>query len=174
MTTLDPASKSADQTYGTLISTTWTTIETGTGIICACLPMLKAPLTLIFPRLLLNSSNKGTYDSHAHQARRDAGPEKSQGIKKKAPTFDSWGRPESNEDLIPNPSFSGVCPQIVPGSEQASFGKHDDKNIPMGMINKRTDVSISYDDNGSIASSDISHMTVPASKVSKHGGVRYP
>ncbi|EFW19687.1 hypothetical protein D8B26_007883 [Coccidioides posadasii str. Silveira] len=45
MTTLKVSSEAADQSYGTLISTMWTTIEANAGIICACLPMLRIPLT---------------------------------------------------------------------------------------------------------------------------------
>ncbi|KAI1917320.1 hypothetical protein LOZ65_005089 [Ophidiomyces ophidiicola] len=44
MKTLDVSSKSPDPSHGTLISTMWTTIEANTGIICACLPMLRIPL----------------------------------------------------------------------------------------------------------------------------------
>lgn len=55
MTTLDQGSKTHDQTYGTYKSTIWTTIECNTGIICACLPMMKAPLTWLFPRLFPQS-----------------------------------------------------------------------------------------------------------------------
>ncbi|KAA6408501.1 MAG: integral membrane [Lasallia pustulata] len=173
MTTLNPASKSADQTYGTLISTTWTTIEAGTGIICACLPMLKAPLTLIFPRLLLNSSNKDAHGSQvrpAHHARRDAGHESMEQNKKKASTFENWGRPESNEDLIPVPALNSVKPRTM---EDQSFGKNDGKNIPMGIISKTTDVSVCYDDHDSIPGSDISHMTIPTVIPSRPGGGRY-
>lgn len=174
MTTLDPASKSADQTHGTLISTTWTTIEAGTGIICACLPMLKAPLTLIFPHLLLNSSNKGTNGSHAHHAPRDHGPDSTEQSKNKPSTLDSWGHPESNEDLIVNPSLEAGYPGSAPGRDHQSFDQDEVKSIPMGMISKRTDVSVSYGDNGSISSSDVSHMTNPVSKASRHGRVHYP
>ena len=59
VTTLQPSSTSPDQIYGTLISTIWTTIEANTGIICACLPMLKKPLTMLFPRLF----PRGSYHS---------------------------------------------------------------------------------------------------------------
>ncbi|WEW61251.1 hypothetical protein PRK78_006741 [Emydomyces testavorans] len=52
MTTLDFSSKSHDQSYGTLLSTMWTVIEANTGIICACLPMLRIPLSRLLPRLL--------------------------------------------------------------------------------------------------------------------------
>lgn len=55
MTTLDQGSKAHDQTYGTYRSTVWTTVECNTGIICACLPMMKAPLTWLFPKLFPQS-----------------------------------------------------------------------------------------------------------------------
>lgn len=55
MMTLDQGSKARDQTYGTYKSTIWTTVECNTGIICACLPMMKAPLTWVFPKLFPQS-----------------------------------------------------------------------------------------------------------------------
>jgi hypothetical protein len=46
----------------------WTLIEANTGIICACLPMLKQPLTILFPRIFRGSttdqSNRPSKDSH--------------------------------------------------------------------------------------------------------------
>lgn len=51
MTTLDPSSKALDHNHGTLASTVWTTVETNTAVICACLPMLRTPLAMMFPRL---------------------------------------------------------------------------------------------------------------------------
>lgn len=58
MTALDQGSKAHDQTYGTYRSTVWTTVECNTGIICACLPMMKAPLTWLFPKLFPQSINE--------------------------------------------------------------------------------------------------------------------
>ncbi|KAI1979614.1 hypothetical protein LOZ53_006315 [Ophidiomyces ophidiicola] len=51
MKSLDVSSKSPDPSHGTLISTMWTTIEANTGIICACLPMLRIPLAQILEYL---------------------------------------------------------------------------------------------------------------------------
>lgn len=65
MQTLGASAASADQTYGTLVSTIWTTIEASTAIICACLPMLKAPLAHLFPRLFPRGS-RGYPSSHTH------------------------------------------------------------------------------------------------------------
>lgn len=55
MTTLDQGSKAHDQIYGTYRSTIWTTVECNTGIVCACLPMMKGPLTWLFPKLFPQS-----------------------------------------------------------------------------------------------------------------------
>jgi hypothetical protein len=52
MTTLDPASKNPDTTFGTLKSTMWTTIEASTAIVCACLPMIRTPIQKLFPKIL--------------------------------------------------------------------------------------------------------------------------
>ncbi|KAK2740127.1 hypothetical protein FQN57_006242 [Myotisia sp. PD_48] len=51
MVTLDLSSKSLDANQGTMISTMWTTIEANTAIICACLPMLRIPLSKLMPNL---------------------------------------------------------------------------------------------------------------------------
>ena len=69
MTTLDTGSKAKDQMYGTLNSTIWTTIEANTAIICACLPMLKSPLTALFPRLFPRGSGD-EYSNGSNGARR--------------------------------------------------------------------------------------------------------
>ena len=69
MTTLDTGSKAKDQMYGTLNSTIWTTIESNTAIICACLPMLKSPLATLFPRLFPRGS-ADEYPNNSNGARR--------------------------------------------------------------------------------------------------------
>ncbi|KAL9625244.1 MAG: hypothetical protein Q9160_000646 [Pyrenula sp. 1 TL-2023] len=58
ITTLNPASKTPDQTRGTLVSTIWTMIEPSMAIICACLPMLRPPLKIIWPRLFPTRSGR--------------------------------------------------------------------------------------------------------------------
>ncbi|KAL9610501.1 MAG: hypothetical protein Q9167_004810 [Letrouitia subvulpina] len=60
MTTLKVSSKAMDATYGTMVSTLWTTVETNTAIVCACLPTLKAPLAKWFPRLFSRSSGSSS------------------------------------------------------------------------------------------------------------------
>lgn len=52
ITTLDISSKATDPISGTLISTTWTSVETHASIIVACLPAFKAPIGRIWNRLV--------------------------------------------------------------------------------------------------------------------------
>ncbi|EXJ55567.1 hypothetical protein A1O7_08495 [Cladophialophora yegresii CBS 114405] len=51
LTTLYSSAYGDDVTAGTLVSTVWTTIEAGLGVICTNLPMLRTPLQHFFPRL---------------------------------------------------------------------------------------------------------------------------
>ncbi|EXJ94370.1 hypothetical protein A1O1_02764 [Capronia coronata CBS 617.96] len=51
LTTLYSSAYGSDLTAGSLVSTIWTTIEAGLGVICANLPMLRTPLQRCFPRL---------------------------------------------------------------------------------------------------------------------------
>jgi hypothetical protein len=52
LTTLYSSAYGSDATAGSLVSTIWTTIEAGLGVVCANLPMLRTPLQHFFPRLL--------------------------------------------------------------------------------------------------------------------------
>lgn len=56
LTTLYSSAYGTDATAGSLISTIWTTIEAGLGIICANLPMLRTPIQHFFPRLFPSRS----------------------------------------------------------------------------------------------------------------------
>ncbi|KIW33980.1 uncharacterized protein PV07_00788 [Cladophialophora immunda] len=51
LTTLYSSAYGDDITAGSLVSTIWTTIEAGLGVICANLPMVRTPLQHFFPRL---------------------------------------------------------------------------------------------------------------------------
>ena len=51
LTTLYSSAYGDDITAGSLVSTIWTTIESGLGIVCANLPMLRTPLQHFFPHL---------------------------------------------------------------------------------------------------------------------------
>ncbi|KAJ5541011.1 hypothetical protein N7494_006087 [Penicillium frequentans] len=58
MQTLDASSTSSDTTYD-LASSVWTIVEENMAIICACLPMMWAPLTRLLP-CIFPSSHRGT------------------------------------------------------------------------------------------------------------------
>ncbi|KAI9926674.1 hypothetical protein ASPWEDRAFT_722856 [Aspergillus wentii DTO 134E9] len=51
ITTLNIATTHLDTTWNSIGSSMWTVIESNLGIICACLPALRRPLGLLFPRL---------------------------------------------------------------------------------------------------------------------------
>jgi len=136
MTTLNSGSKSVDQTYGTLNSTIWTTIEANTGIICACLPMLKGPLTSLFPWLFPPGSSatpeySGFSNSHRFQpASSDARTSPPNGL-------EGWDR---LEDKKPVGSF-----RTSPGSKvfsKSSSVQSSDDRTEYGMI--ATDLQMSH------------------------------
>ncbi|OAP57336.1 hypothetical protein AYL99_08074 [Fonsecaea erecta] len=51
LTTLYSSAYGNDITAGSLVSTIWTTIEAGLGVLCANLPMVRTPLQHFFPKL---------------------------------------------------------------------------------------------------------------------------
>ena len=55
-TTLAASAESPDPTWGVIPATIWSVVEANTGTICACLPTLKKPISLLFPRLFPTSS----------------------------------------------------------------------------------------------------------------------
>ncbi|KAK5048918.1 hypothetical protein LTR84_005339 [Exophiala bonariae] len=63
LTTLYSSAYGTDATAGSLISTIWTTIEAGLGIICANLPMLRTPIQHFFPRLFPSTSGTNRLSS---------------------------------------------------------------------------------------------------------------
>ncbi|KAL9638225.1 MAG: hypothetical protein Q9164_001702 [Protoblastenia rupestris] len=58
-TTLAESAKSKDPTWGVIPATVWSVVEANTGTICACLPMLRQPLSRLFPRLFSTSKSSG-------------------------------------------------------------------------------------------------------------------
>ncbi|OJD13330.1 hypothetical protein AJ78_06208 [Emergomyces pasteurianus Ep9510] len=63
-TTLASSSSSDDITWSAIPATIWSVIECNTGIICACLPIIRQPLSIVFPFLSTKSSNNRS----AHQS----------------------------------------------------------------------------------------------------------
>ena len=173
MTTLDVASKSTDQTYGTLLSTTWTTVEANTGIICACMPMLRGPLTWIFPRLFASNTNSANSSGHSWRFRRPSVSTyttRAYTTRSRGPRLAATLAPPAN--FAPrSPTCSGWVHRPAPAEgkpppqyrqREVSLASHgsqdpiilalptDDQPIPMGTISKTTDVEVRFDDNHSL------------------------
>lgn len=147
MTTLKAGSKSIDRTYGTYVSTIWTTIEANTGIICACLPMLRSPLSRVFPRLFLRDTqeNASQYDGGTHHP-----------SKPRQTDFDSWGRFGSGKPTYTQ-SATIASPTHGPRSS-------DEEIFGMAAITKTTDIRVDYGDHrpsGSTSTNDHDSMTIP-------------
>lgn len=100
---LNTGSKAKDQTYGTLNSTIWTTIEANTAIICACLPMLKSPLAALFPRLFPRGS-ADEYSNGSNAARRRGMYMQGQYSSISAPCFPSQDMPREQNSSSHSPS----------------------------------------------------------------------
>lgn len=65
LTTLYSSAYGTDATLGSLLSTIWTTVEAGLGIICANLPMLRTPIQHFFPRLFPSRSGTNRLSSRS-------------------------------------------------------------------------------------------------------------
>ncbi|GIC93624.1 putative plasma membrane protein Pth11-like [Aspergillus udagawae] len=81
ITTLNVATNHLDTTWNSIGSSMWTVIESNLGIICACLPALRPPLSFFFPRLFsrLNKSSAGAASHGNRSLPVDATPKKIEG-----------------------------------------------------------------------------------------------
>ncbi|KAF1845979.1 uncharacterized protein K460DRAFT_312988 [Cucurbitaria berberidis CBS 394.84] len=59
-TTIASSASNPDPTWGPVPATIWSVIEANTGIICACLPMLRAPFVRLFGPLLGSHTRRGS------------------------------------------------------------------------------------------------------------------
>ncbi|KAF6222086.1 hypothetical protein HO133_001172 [Letharia lupina] len=146
MTTLKTGSKAKDQIYGTLNSTIWTTIEANTAIICACLPMLKSPLTALFPRLFPRGS-ADDYSNGSNAARRRGAT--TQDRTSPPAAYDGWGRLESKKPSQRTRMSTMIS--TAPARKGSSLGsssedtfRTDSQDVPMGNISKTTHVDVQY------------------------------
>ncbi|KKZ67578.1 hypothetical protein EMCG_06637 [[Emmonsia] crescens] len=64
MTTITFGSKAHDRSQGTVTTLMWAMVECNTSIICACLPMLRTPLSMLFPNLFPAFHYSGEQFSH--------------------------------------------------------------------------------------------------------------
>ena len=166
MTTLDSSSKSPDPTYGSLVSTVWTTIEANTGIICACLPMLKQPLVKIWPRLFGSFTDTGSdgTSERATTSQNSVGLSYGRSIGN-GPTREERrfsrnnGRRRTHIPLSAiNHSLCALTSSVpIPARSGGNgFGNSEETTIvvepfsqqamPMGVINKTTNIDVEIDE----------------------------
>ena len=138
MTTLGRGSQASDQTKGTLASTCWTTVEANVGIIGACLPILRNAIVGCFPKLL-GSRNRsaGSECNNRHSIHQNLAL---RGMR--SPTRKSY------RDL--DGKHPGYRHSATAGSDEAIL-EEGFMNVPMGGINKKTELDIVIHD---AASSD--------------------
>lgn len=125
MTTLSASSKSEDLTAGRLNSTIWTTIEANTGIICACLPMLKAPLAVFFPNLFPRGSYQASYPGGSTSGRQVL---RSDRMSPPA-DYDQWGRLKQTKPM----SLDGILNR-TPASWEGKGSTSTDTESAFGMV----------------------------------------
>lgn len=113
----------------------WTLIEANTGIICACLPMLKQPLTIIFPRLFRGTtkdqSDRPSKDSHQLDSH---------------PNSKTWVSPDGTIVNSVKTSVTAGAPSKSPykgdeDEEEQTAGWHH-KHLPQSIL-RQTEVVVS-------------------------------
>ena len=155
-TTLENDSKAPDPTSGTFTSAIWTSIEANTGIICACLPMLKQPLTKIWPRLFSNRSRSQSYSSStSHRARTNSTATHQSRLTARRATINHHrfqfkvlqSKRKDGDIELGNlmPPQRKQNPPSTRESEDHSV-RYGENEVPQGQISKTTDVDIRFDE----------------------------
>ncbi|KAL2071836.1 hypothetical protein VTL71DRAFT_13071 [Oculimacula yallundae] len=141
MQTLDFSTKTPDMTYD-ILSSLWTMIEPNVGIICACLPMCRLPLTLIFPNVfppkIIDTtsyasgprSNNGTY-GHAGTAKNEWVPSRGGGNEERAINLTSVSRGTGDDN----------SEEFIMHDKETTVGIADARGI-----HKVTDYMVTYED----------------------------
>lgn len=166
LTALNAGSKNKDQTSGTLNSTIWSTIEANTGIICACLPMLKSPLARLLPRYFPQGSHESA--GSTVQPSRSTPPRKycappsttswitkcfSRGpppIVRNYPRWDNHGMPirlvPQSPLVMPGSKISTTYPADCSSNKFSSGSSYETDRIalPKNVITKTTSVDVQY------------------------------
>ncbi|KAJ5439716.1 uncharacterized protein N7458_010714 [Penicillium daleae] len=140
MQTLNFSSTSPDTTYD-IASSVWTITEENIAIICACLPMMWAPLARLFPSLF---SIRNGGDSHVSLAVRSLGPDTTSRSRRSwtqlPGAFDDIGGSDvnHNSDFQNRPSEDSTG-QILP-SRQGGKPQNQDAKV----IRKVSEYRVSY------------------------------
>ncbi|PQE07757.1 integral membrane protein [Rutstroemia sp. NJR-2017a BVV2] len=116
--------------YYQATSNSWTFLETNIGIICACLPVLKAPIIKFFPWLMRNKSSPSAY---AYGFSRDQ---------------------YTKKDIIPSHNGSVMDCEREAQFRQSKMGEHanasDEEFIleemnSEGGVRKTTEINVTYE-----------------------------
>lgn len=128
MVALKLGSKALDINHGTLPSTIWTIVEANTGIICACLPMLKTPLAKLFPSLFPFSSTTsgGSNTRSRHQAHTG--------------NYAAWEHfDQAHQELVAQPDRSVRTP---------TRNNSNSEDLESNSILKTTNINVEYTEHG--------------------------
>ena len=102
-TTLYSSANGLDITAGSFVSTVWTTVESGLGVVTANLPMLRTPLQHFFPNLA--SSRTGTHHISTRRLSRpdfwDTGEELASPVRLLRPPMSSQ-RTSFHSEVVPS------------------------------------------------------------------------
>ncbi|KAK1148344.1 hypothetical protein N8T08_010154 [Aspergillus melleus] len=133
ITTLDIATSYLDITWNSIESSKWTVIESNLGIICACLPSLRRPLSFLFPHLFGKFSRSANYAAAASAPNHFLDPSRRK----------SSGRAALNES---------VSRYVIRAEKQESASQEqvlpDAGEYTREGIRKTTYVSVRYDESG--------------------------
>ncbi|KAL8859974.1 MAG: hypothetical protein Q9178_003523 [Gyalolechia marmorata] len=130
MTTLSVSSKNPDTTHGTMLSTLWSNVEANTGIICACLPTLKKPVSALYRRCRCVAARSGNDGEGAVDGGGGGGGGGSR---------TTMGRGREREEGF---RILGGMMGRRRGEEGEVEGEGQELPVPMGEIFKRTDVRV--------------------------------
>lgn len=163
MVLLKPAAKAPDAVYGTLKSTIWTTIEANTGIFCACMPTLKAPIAAWIPSSLRRSPPTATNGGPASgdialytiggSDRQGPSGQDQQTSKDSASSAEEF-RPRFNVRMpYANSDHTGASTHTFASQEAAAaLGKDEEDRLPanapaieLGTISKKVDVKVQFE-----------------------------
>jgi hypothetical protein len=176
MTTLKVSSKAPDQTYGTYVSTVWTTVEANAAIIAACLPMVRTLISHMVPQWFAKTrygraTSLGNSQSQANNSKNKITASMHSG---NAPAFPTAPTPRPNphtalglhninEDVpgpiemnhIRNAKRNAQRPAIPPESGPYMLNSSGKPLSRVTLVNppKTTDQGVTMEKNGSMSTS---------------------
>ena len=145
------------ETGSFIARSTWTLIEANTGIVCACLPLLKQPLTLLFPHLFRSGTS--------------ASGKRSAGLT--LDLYELHSNPAKQVYAYPNGTATST--KVTAGyhekgkSSSQTDGSEEDILPPQGGqpsgITRKTDFTIAYEQDGAESVSSLPDEHSPEAQV---------